>query len=220
MAVTYDAVSSGVTADGSQTGITVAHTTGGSATIAVVGLSFRTLGTLPTNIAVTYDGVAMTHIATVGGGAATVTKASLWYIANPPTGPVNIVASWTNNNWAAMGIISFNGAAGTVSGTQSYESGSSSAPTIDITSATGAMVTDVLATAGTSGTAAGTSSTERYEVHGSPNQVSGSGSTEAGASTVTLDWTMGTDQAVQIGVSVDDVASGYSEPRTFAVVIH
>lgn len=220
MAVAFDAVSSGVNAAVGTT-LTVAHTAGAGATIAIVGLSFRTLGSLPTGIAVTYDGVAMTHISTVGGGAATVTKASLWYIANPPASAANVVATWTNDNWCVMGITSFTGSAGTVSGTQSFESGSTSAPTIDITSATGAMVTDVCATAGTSSTAAGTGSTERYEVHATPNQCSGSGSTEPGASTVTLDWTFGAaDQAVQIGVSVDDIASGYSEPRTYAVVIH
>lgn len=218
MALAYDTATNSATADGSQTALSWSHTCTGSNLILIVGLSFRTLGSVPTNVAVTYNGVGMTQVSTTQ--SAGVTASAMFYLANPATGSNTVAASWTNNNWCVGGAASFTGSAGTVGTPATFGSTSTTNPTVTVTSATGEIVIDTMATAGASSETAGANQTARWNFNTTPNQCSGSGSTEAGASSVVMDWTLGsTDQAVQIGVSIQAPASAFPYPQGQGFII-
>lgn len=107
MAIALDATSSSANQVGSS--VTFAHTCSGSNRILIVGISIA--AGIPTVSSVTYNGVALTQIASVLGVAAD-RRTELWYLIAPATGSNNIVVTLSGAPGAFfnVGAVSYTGA--------------------------------------------------------------------------------------------------------------
>lgn len=102
--ISVDSTSSGF--NGSASSLSVSHTVATGATILIVAV--RTFNQTKTCSGVTYNGVAMTQLATVLGGN-NDRNLYYFYLKNPPAGTANIVASVTaSSNVAVLGASYFN----------------------------------------------------------------------------------------------------------------
>lgn len=183
--------------------------------ILIVGLSLQGTGSPPTGTAVTYNGVAMTLVPSsraVNGNHVT----ELWYLLSPATGAHNIAASWTGNSNVVIGAISYVGVdAVTPLGTANTATGSSTAPSVIVSSATGEVVIDCIVTNSNPTYTAGSGQTKQWDNSSNiptPN-CKGGGSTEAGAASVTMDWTLGSSQLwciSSVAIKPSAAASGTS----------
>jgi hypothetical protein len=180
-AITFDAASSAA-ADGWQSSITFAHTTGsGNNRILMVGVSTWVTETITS---VTYNGTNLTKLASE---ADVGQRVDFWYLKNPAVGTYNIVVTGSNNMDISAGATTwFNVNQVDTFGTPVGESALSTASqSVNVTSTTGEVVIDHLATVNV-GTTVGADQTERYNRSG---QIKSSGSSEPGAATVTMSWT-------------------------------
>ena len=204
MAIAFDAASS--SGGAAVTSVTWSHTTSGANRALIVGVSFWN-GSTQSISGVTYAGTAMTNV----GGATDLSndRAQQWALSNPTTGANNVVVSFSAAVDAVCGAVSFTGAHQTtasLTGTQATATGTSTAPSVNVTSATGEIVIDTLAQFAQTDTV-GAGQTQRWNAtFGSED---GAGSTEAGAATVTMSWTLGAsaDWAL-VGVGVKPAPVG------------
>ena len=194
--------------------VTVSHSTAGSDRLLIVGTTGHTTATIS---GITYAGTSLTQVdgtvvnSRIGG--------EMWQLVNPDIDANDVVVTWTGEFFrGAVGIISFTGVDQTTPlGTSGIASGLSASPTVDVSSATGELVVDVLANEGASTVTAGASQTERWnQVNTTEDGLQNSGSTEPGASTVTMSWSITSDDWVIIAVPIKPVAAGfipYPNPR-------
>ena len=172
----------------------------GSDRILMVGISYRNNATgTPTVSSVTYGGQTLTQV----GGAATGTSGQMYIFSllNPPTGANNLVVTWSAalSEGAVVGAVTYAGVSqaaptGFVSAT-----GSSTTPSVTVTSGTGQLVFGVVAGRTTSAyTPAGLWSAMPYS-----GQTAGASTNQVGASpSVTLSWTGSSAAWVAGGVSL------------------
>lgn len=187
MAIAFDAASEAGT-PAYATSLSWSHTCTGDNRILIVGLSFFLT---VTDVAVTYNGVAMTLVDNAVGGNGG--KPWMFRLVAPATGSNTIAASWTTSSSCAGGGMSFTGVSQSAPlGTAAKNTGASTTPTVDVTSASGELVVDVVSNANAGGApSVGADQTERYNQLGSgTNNVYGAGSHEAGAATTTMSWTI------------------------------
>ena len=197
MAIALDAVA---TTTGDAASFTFALTVAGADRFLRVGVHWRT--TSITVSGITYAGVALTRL---GGATVSVNRAvDYWYLIAPTTGTNNVVVTMSAAARTVVGAISRTGVHQTTPlGTAATASGTSTAPSVTVTSATDELVDDAL-TASVAGAVltAGTGQTERYDTFYDPS-IQGGGSDEAGAASVAMDWTINTSQEwCQIGVGI------------------
>lgn len=144
---------------------------------------------------VTYNSVAMTKLAAVSGGGH---ELQAWGLASPSTGANNIVASFPSNTLARIGGISYTGAVGGVTVTNTYSL--TTAP-YSVTTTTDACWLVLFKSAGQS--TAGTGATFRFSDSGADNRFSSAydsnGSTgTAGSKSISCS---GTNLAIVMAVS-------------------
>ena len=132
----------------------------------------------------------------------------VWYLKDPTATTANVVASLSEVKQSILGVISFRGVDQTtpIDGTNT-NSGSSSTTTVNVTSESGDMVVDCMATVANPTTAptVGAGQTLRWtrDVGGQP--IRGAGSTEAGASSVTMSWGLSESKAwATVGFNLND----------------
>src|SRR5438876_1071828 len=159
---------------------------------------------------VTYNAVAMTAIGSKSNGNLLV---SMFRTVNPPSGTFAVKVTWGGgNNVGEVGAISFTGVDQTTPlGTFVTASASTTTPTVNVTSAAGELVVDTVgATGGTLTVEA--SQTQRWNL---TQTVRGGGSTEAGAATVTMSWSLGTSNSwATIAVPVKPAKITIAKPGT------
>src|SRR3954466_1840123 len=117
---------------------------GASKRVLVVGLTFGQGA--PTGVGVTFGGVALTLAA---GTSATNGNAhtEIWYLIAPASGAANPAATWTGSHSVVMGAAAFNGADQATPLTNgTFATGTSTAPSVTITSAAGDMTLDTVGT--------------------------------------------------------------------------
>lgn len=219
MALAYDLTSTGLFADGGGgTSLTFSHTCTGSELLLIVGVAVIS-GSASDVTSVTYNGVAMTAIPSwnqVSGGGSCRSKG--YYLIAPATGAHNVVITVSPAvNIIAAGATSFTGADQTTPlGTANTATADNATATVDIASATGEIVIDCVATLRSTITV-GASQTSRWEQENIFSTFSGGGSTEPGATTVTMSWTLGasgdSDSWAIGGVSVKPSAGGGATAR-------
>ena len=216
MALRFDAASGGTT-DTPATSLTIAHTCAGANGLITVPVQIKNNGS-QTVTGVTYNGVALTLKAAVNNG--TNIRSELWYLVAPATGANNIVITASASTRFTGGGISFNGADQTTPlGTAATATGNDTAPSVAVSAASGDIVIDSMAYMGINGTglptaSVGSGQTERFNqsatggIGTEDKYVGGAGSTEAGAASVTMDWTLSdTTQWATIGVAVKPVST-------------
>ena len=194
--IAFDAAS--LTTTGSKgTSHTWSHTVGAAGTnrILIVGTSAESAVAV-TNV--TYAGQSLTLL----GGQSTpgsVTRTELWYILAPATGTNNIVVNLGANKKLAAGAASWTGVHQTATfGTAVFASGTSTSPTVDLTSASGEVVVDAMANKSSTSRTEGANQTLHWSGN-SGGKPSSAGSSESGAATVTMSWTLGASVEWAIG---------------------
>jgi len=210
--------------DGSSTPVIFSHTASTAPdTIRVVGVVDYS-GDETASSTVTYNGVSMSHAITRVQGSYIKTRS--FYLANPTGGANNVEITFnTTVSQYAVGASSFFGAEGTVSSLQS-NSGTNSAAgsgtlTNTITSRTGDMTYDLIGSqfkGGNPGESAG--QTSNWERSGAGIRP-GASSREAGASSVTMSWTVTStgDNWASIALNIDQVSTATEAIVTPTVTI-
>ena len=218
MALAFDAASSQVGALVSS--LTWSHTCTGSDLALLVGVGFSPDGCSAYSISgVTYNGVAMTSVGSVGDPSGDCMSVQQWKLSTPSSGAHNVVVTFTGNVYAVAGAASFTGASqdtATLTGTQATAlntTGLSSAITVDVTSAAGEIVFDTAMAGGDGGalTVNGSQSQKflRGQSHGDAAGIPNvGGSTEAGAASVTMSWVISANDVwATAGVAVKGPAA-------------
>jgi hypothetical protein len=188
MAVAYESAA----ADGSAFSetATVSITPSGSDRILIASVGWGTDSTGKTVSSVVFNGSEnFTRIGGIDSSTGTDIAVDLWYLLNPTATTANVVAtiSAAPSAGTVLGVMAFSGAGG-VSGLQTTEGivSPDGQPSVTVTSAVGDMVIDALVCED-SGLIPGADQTERYE-HVEVGATTLAGSTEAGASSVTMSY--------------------------------
>ena len=143
----------------------------------------------------TYNGVAMNKVGEAHSTGEAV-HAALFELANPATGANNVVVSYAASSRAVAGAFTLADTdQGTPSRNAATASGNSTAPSVTITSAAGDLVVDAVCNQDDTRTltvhGSQTQQFQDVESTGTPSQgMRGAGSTEAGAASVAMDWTL------------------------------
>ena len=148
---------------------------------------------------ITYNSVALSFINRLIGGGSTN---EMWELINPDTGNNNVVVNWNSSgDFVSAGAISVTGVDQTTpsDGFQS-SSGTSTSASVNVTSATDDFVIDSIETFNTASVGAG--QTQRYAESGFDQHK---GSTEPGASSVTMSWSFASTNFNLIAVNVKQV---------------
>jgi hypothetical protein len=192
-AIALDNSAHGVTAGGNFSSLSFAHTVGsGSNRILIVGVSLHTRNA--TVSSVTYGGTALTQ----GGSIATGSNANrtdIWYLLSPtPTSNGSIVVTPSASTAISAGSISFTGVQQAAPAFTSATNSSGTA-SVTVSNATGDVIVDTVSANGDAGTlTAGGSQTSRWNIFsgssGNGNEVISAGSTQAGAASTTMSWSI------------------------------
>jgi hypothetical protein len=153
--------------------------------------------------ACTFGGVAMTLLHSQTGMFA---REHVYGLVNPPQGSSTVAVTMVAGEYV-IGVVSFNGVHQTAPiGTAVSGNGNNTAPTINVTSATGELVADNVCVRGDTGQSltVGASQTQYWNraSDGSGQGTGtcwGGGSTEPGAATTTMSWTAAISQRWAIG---------------------
>jgi hypothetical protein len=144
VAVAFDAVSSASVANNAGTALTWTHTPSGTPTAVAVAVQRypNTFGAT-----VTYGGVAMT-LAASDGSLAGVINTEIWGLANPPSGAQTVsVGTGITGDYMEAGAITVTGSDTTTCFSNSISAnGTSAAPSVSVTSASGELVVDIVST--------------------------------------------------------------------------
>lgn len=196
-AVTYDTVSSASTSTSGASSLTWSHTvtSAGSNRLLVVGVASDD-NTPRTVSSVTYNGVNLTQVP--GGTADNLARVDMWYLVNPATGANDVVVTLSGSTEFSAGATSWTGVDQTTPlGTASATAGHSSSVSLSgVSSAADEFVVDVVAIDSSSATiTSDVSQASRWERGGGEAtagglNVVGGQSTEAGAASVTMSWSV------------------------------
>jgi hypothetical protein len=183
-----DTVTTATSTSGS---MTIQHTVGGTDRLLVVGVS---QGNVSAPVAsLTYGGQALTLR---GTESAAPPRIELWYLVNPPVGTANVELTFSGSpsDGSIVGVMSLTNVHQTSPfGAFVSKSGKGTA-SVDVTSAEGELVVDVLAKDTTVTPASGSGQTQRWNVPFS--NALGALSTKPGAKTVTMSWWNDDDWAI------------------------
>jgi uncharacterized repeat protein (TIGR01451 family) len=156
-----------------------------------------------------------TLLSQIGGQAATGSqnRTDLWYLVAPPSGTANVFVLLLTSKRVVASAISFTGVNQTTPlGTFVGAAGQSTTASVNVSSGPGELVIDTVASNGDANTlTANAGQTERWDLFsgtGDLNNVRGGGSTEPGAASVTMSWTLGASKVWAIGaVAIKPAAS-------------
>ena len=187
------------------TSLTFALTTSGSDRLLIVGAGWGdTTGSIT---GVTYNSVALTSVTVVNNSSDA--NSHMWQLIAPNTGANNVVISASETMSELVGgAVTFTGVDQTTPlGTAATNSGNSTTITVTVSSATDEIVIDAMAF-GNTGATVDASQTARWDRDGSV-LTSGGGSTEAGAASTVMSWSLpGGGRWATIGVGVKPVSAG------------
>jgi hypothetical protein len=214
-----EAWSCGVSVDSSSSAssrpssMTISHTTAGSDRLMLVGISFNN-DNFETVSSVSYNGVALSLVGSVS--QADDSRVEIWSLVAPPLGTYDVVITFSTPllHNATAGVMTFTGVdQATPLGTFASASAASSPgpATVDVTSATNELVFDTVSCQNCTSLTAGAGQTQGWNLATQNGFVRGAGSTEAGASTVTMSWALGAANHWAIG-AVPVRPSGGSPP--------
>jgi hypothetical protein len=184
MALAVDAFSSGTA--GNSTTVSWSHTCTGSDRYLRVGVSIWQFGG-ETVSSVTYNGVALSQLSTADTGNA---HAELWHLIAPDTGTNTVLVTLSGTPQGIVaGAVSFTDAHQTTpAGTAVTATGTSSAPSVAASSASGELVQDVVCIDNVGNLSVGAGQTARWNTTTGGGWADGGGSTEPGDATVTMNW--------------------------------
>ena len=199
------AVDSTSNANGGTTNVsslTWAHTVGAASNrILIVAVALRNSSVTVTSVK--YGAASLTFVGAVADSGAHV-RVEMWKLVGPASGTANIVVTLSAAKRIVGGAISFSGVnPNTPNGTfSSASSTGSTTPSVVVSSTAGELVVDAVAPEGDAGSlTVGGGQTQRWNTltgTGS-SEVRGAASTEPGAASVTMSWTLGSSKPWAIG---------------------
>ena len=186
------------------------HTVGtGTNTVLIVGLATEDTSTTSLAVsAITYNGVAMTAVAssTATAGSSTLDRTQLFYLLNPAAGAHTVAITFGGAvNGVSAGSVSLSGvaqSAPTAAAINTATSGTASSASVAVATA-GSWIVDVANSGASNATlTAGSSQTKRWGV--SQSNSGGAGSTAAPASTgtISVSWTASSSSQLALSVAV------------------
>lgn len=214
MAVAFDATSHSSTASDTST-LSWAHTCTGSDRLLVVIVTLANTSARTVS-SVTYNGVGLTFSHGVSAGDVANLRSELWYVIAPATGSNTIAITASGDcEVLAGGGVSVTGAH-QVTPLADTDSGSSTGATsasLTLTSAADGLVVDGLCSYANANFTVGADQTERWNAESgvSPGEgftIDYAGSTEPGAASVTMSWTLANNRpyahvAAAIAAAID-----------------
>jgi len=206
MAVAFDASSTHGLSSASPAGTASwSHTTAAASGVILLVGGVHTGGTNQDPSSITYGGQALTKIdSIVTGTGATEISTWLYYMVNPSTGANTILVTFAASSYGAFYGASYNGVdVGNPLGTPDTDQNSVAAINVSVTSGGGELVVDAVGRRAASTRTVDASQTQRVDNQNSDNSRWIGASEEAGAATVSMDWTFGSsNDTAQVGVSL------------------
>lgn len=197
--------------------MTVSHSTSGADRLMLVGITLHNESG-ETVTSVTYNGSALSPVGSAQQG--TESRVEIWSLVAPDTGAHDVVVTFSAqlSRNASIGIATFTGVdQSTPLGSFASANGNSAGPaTVNVSSATNELVFDTVACQQCSSLSVGAGQTQRWNLSVERGNHRAAGSTEAGASSVTMSWTMGASRPWAIG-AVPIKPSGGSPPAVDSV---
>lgn len=177
---------------------TWSHTVGtGANRLLLVGVAFA--GTDRSISSITFGGASFTYV----GSSGVNRRVEIWKLLNPTAGTASIIANWNGSKDAVFWSGSFtNVDQSTPLGTFQSASGSSTTPSVTVSSDTGELVVDILAADGDAGAISpggGQTLICSGNTGTSSGDARGGGSSEPGASSVTMSWSLGNSKNWDLG---------------------
>lgn len=210
--ITFDAASSG---NGSGTSLTYSHTTGSGSNRALIVDVTLYADASQTVSTVTYNGASLSLITSCTAATGGV-RVEQWYMVAPATGTADVVVTPSATTPAiASTASSYTGVnQSTPLGTCATATGTSTGPTVDVTSASTDLVVDALGFWGSGGSVSptvGAGQTFRDDdfFQHAFGRFYNAVSTEAGATTVTISWTIdGSHNWALVGTPLKQASGG------------
>lgn len=194
MAITFDAAS---TSENYSAEHSWEHTVGsGSNRLLIVAVSLYKTGTTPTVSSITWGAQGLTFKQTRQRGSPPNIREEIWYLKNPDSGTKNITVTRSLSR-CATGAASWAGVHQTATvGISATAEGYGSAISIDVSSAADDLVVDFAAWRGDRVATVGANQTQRWNRKGGSGvqYVCNAGSSEPGAGTVTMSWSLSGDE--------------------------
>lgn len=166
------------------------HTINNSGEVLIVGVSYDSTTRFVSFI--TFAGQNLSYINKASGSRA---GAEMWYLKNPPTGTNTISVTFSSSiGELAAGAVSYTGVDLTSPlGISQTATGNSTTPTVNVTSASGELVVDVVGIDATNSStfSPGAGQTTQFLAN-APSRQKGASSAEPGGSSVTMSWTSST----------------------------
>jgi VCBS repeat-containing protein len=215
MAVSVDNVSTGTTTDSS---INISHATSGTDRLMLIGVSIVRRGSAPSVDSITYNGSSASLVG-VQEGSSAQEFVEIWQLVAPDTGTHDVVVNLAGGvDAATVGVMTFNGVDQTTPlGSFASASGLSAFPSVNVLSAPGEQVFDVVAVKNSRDLnfAPAAGQTEHWDLNAG-RHTNGAGSSEAGAASVTMSWTLSASDRWAIGaVSIKPLPN--SPPTDIAI---
>lgn len=182
------------TSVGTGTSFTFAHTVGvGMDRVMIIGVSVFNANKTVTSL--TYNGVALTRLGFLDGGTGSNDRRmEMWRMINPPVGTANVSVTFSTSAKTVIGVASFFGVNTTTpNGAFVSNEANTNLATLNVPSATGELVIDCMAVQGNAATATvGAGQFQLWNDYSRNNggAVVGCASTEPGAATVNMSWSL------------------------------
>ncbi len=199
------------------------HTRNGSATVSSVtwGTGSACTSTCTPNSC----RCALTQVASEPAGTANLTQ--IWRLVNPPAATANVNITVNISTRLVGGAVSFFGVDQTTPlGTPAVATGTNGTPSVTVASNTGQLVVDAVTANGNTTLTVGSGQTQQYNTGTgtSSSNVLGAGSTEPGASSTTMSWTLGSARpwsivAVPLRPAATPTPTGTSTPTPTNTIV-
>ncbi len=180
------------TATSSSSPMTISHTISGTDRLLVVAIS---QGNVNSPVAtITYGGTPLTALGTESAGPPRI---EMWRLLAPLVGTANVVVTFsgTPSDGAVVGVMNLTNVNQTTPFGPFVSNAGNGTASVDVTSAEGELVIDVIAKDNAVAPAVGAGQTERWN-NAFSNSAYGALSTRPGAKTVTMAWWSADDWAV------------------------
>ena len=200
-------IDSVTTISGDRRTFTHVHTVSGSNRLLVIEVALVDGASDKAVSSVQYAGASLTRLAEKVHTAGSP-RLDVWYLVNPSSGANNVEVILENDNKASIGAVSFTGVEQTtpVNGTSTSQ-GTGTSGSVTVASQPNDLVVDAIASIADGSPIVGSGQTQQWndEMGGSGASSSfGAGSTEDGASSVSMDWSLSEQKEwVMIGFNVN-----------------
>ncbi len=182
------------TATSSSSPMTIPHTVSGTDRLLVVGISQGNLNS-PSVASLTYGGTPLTLLGTESGGPPRI---EMWHLVDPPVGTADVVVTFSNppSDGAIVGVMNLTNVNQTTPFGPFVSNAGNGTASVDVTSAEGELVIDVVAKDTTTLAPAVDSPGQIQKMNKAFSNAHGALSTRPGAKTVKMKWWNDDDWAI------------------------